>query len=1384
MKKYLVAILFLLMSTSFARAQTPFDLIYHSIPISPTIDIPEEIKQIGANVQTATSQAKKIIMTFKTDASSIQAAITSTFNKIKSGAILDILGNPGQAKPGFCGKELKNVKTKNVAKKVKQVLLVSESDDFIHLTKKNAVKEKFFMDNVYAIYAASLILHQEVENDIKAQIDKAKECATSGDGTQCGVPSTDGGGNNEAIFMYGKTLETLDSVVRLWESVSALKAKLAAIKIIRNIKPTVDNSMEDSSDEQAFLNQHEAIAEMRSATQIGFAQIKIDDLAKSMKNTSIENVDAASVVKKESETIQYVNSSVDFVSPDISESENALASVQDQMDTLNEMNEVEGMVQNVLTTHNLIKDMPQYKDQAQAYLDVQEEHKKALNKMVESEKCAIKYLSKYFQDAHKVWSGNLQFENAAKHDLRKGISGWAINAFEVLKSGEATDAINAFVSTKDKQFSTSKDEEDDAYLTDSDALDKKLSQSVGASGNNPDDLAQDTLSEEEVSSMEDDPDFEKAQNSNSEDKNNELIGDAASSNKKKKSAEEARKASLLSWQVGAEASKMLGDTSNNWGSALTDNKLIWNDTKKFYKKYLELKYNNILQYMKSYSEADILSLVAAKLEGDTQKVGASKYQIDRREKLVELQKDFETKLATAKENLYNKIKTYDVMIEAKNKELEPLRAESDEYVKSLREKKEEINAIKEAAKEQAFNQVSSKYTAELKFPVGDEAPTTTKVVTLDKDKDSEGIKGKLSTVIKESAKIIELEKEVKSLKTKIKNLDKKIAKAEDELNDLMSKRQSLSAPSSEDLLVQNAEAEFEETLRGADGRGGALGKLHSEAKNIAVETIKSVLIASNEENPIEGFDVNEVISKVEDAGRSIVNAVHNKADEIIVQNGLNKLYSLGDDLFSEQGYSKVTKIHDEIINNLKTTKFTFELVQGTISPLLIMRDLVVMNEFLDGIDTSSETDGFFVGRYPKEKDLKAPFELKGFDLPPLREVFHFDSVDFKNIQPDQKLTKEKKSWYKKSLDDDLTRQERFVIKEDFLNYGGEIPKIWVKMLEDFPFIETRLPLKEILGNDGRCENIYFSRAGVFPCAYGPNTPNRFLDINHRNKFINSAIGNNHKDLNRCPSEITSELYHKFWEVGLVDDYDRTLGVRTDKNFYDEKFDWVPKRECEYSELGLLFESDDHNNLYLRKVPYKNFKMVSLKDEIDKKKWSKDDATRNMAKAQYSEYSRNQIGDFLKHAEKEKTAQESLDEVKAEYNKNMESLYELFNENGFTPTKEFFLAYETDYNQAIKVLKDVKKKKIEAALVALNAVNTKDNKPAQEKSENLRTLLNFMNKDEDSLLRLSMIDATKKDLDARLKKEKADKGLRNKFKDKNKGKKDEYSDSEEVYCATY
>ena len=260
-------------------------------------------------MQTAIGQGKKIIMTFKTDASSLQSAVTSTFNKIKSGAILGILANPGQADVGFCGQDVNKTKAKKIAKKVKEVLLIAKSDDFSYLTEHQKKREEFYMDNLYAIYAASLITQQEVENDIKAKIDKAKSCA-EGKGGECGIPSTDEGGNNETIFTYGKTLEAMDSVVRLWESIAALKARLAAVKMIYSITPALDaKATKKNKGKQAFLNIPQAIAKSHSSTPLAFAQTTLGLKKDAKEYRAVTKADMAkeSVVKTEEKTANKVN---------------------------------------------------------------------------------------------------------------------------------------------------------------------------------------------------------------------------------------------------------------------------------------------------------------------------------------------------------------------------------------------------------------------------------------------------------------------------------------------------------------------------------------------------------------------------------------------------------------------------------------------------------------------------------------------------------------------------------------------------------------------------------------------------------------------------------------------------------------------------------------------------------------------------------------------------------------------------------------------------------------------------------------------------------------------------------------------------------------------
>ena len=1624
MKKYLLSLLFLLVFTFPVKAQAPWDLIYHAIPISPSFDISEEIAQISGQVQTAVGQGKKIIMTFKTDASSLQSAIMSTFNKIKSGAILDIFGNPGQSPTSFCGKDVKKTKSKQIAKKVKEILLIAKSDDYSYITEQQKQREKFYMDNIYAIYAASLITQQEIENDIKAKIDKAKSCA-EGKGGECGIPSTDEGGNNEAIFTYGKTLEAMDSVVRLWESVAALKARLAAVKMIYSITPALDTKAAKKN-KQAFLNIPQAVATLHNSTPLAFAQkttelklsgkkveaaatnkvdivadksvkletksiektnlsdtktanlrvkfvapevaksqikaidsnqaakleaevadkvalkaadtaiatddnvnknaklevnntnkidlndvksvnanlkiaedktIKLEkgvinqvatpkaltqakeaalkDVAKAelksssselvakanvvekskiaqdkvalkdskaalsaaataskttkldpnsvmkaldvkaatqnLKKTTMNQVGAAAMVKKESEAMQYVVNTIEFVSPDADEKENALASVQEEIAASNEMSIVEGLVAHAIEAHNFVKDLPNHRDTAKEYIEMQQRYKEAFDRLVKSEECAINYLNGFYTKPHLVWSGNLPLKNANKHELRKGISGWAFNAFELLKSGEAADVFEAFEAAEEKSFVEEEVEEDKSYLTDETALNEKINNTMNTSNTKPEEIAQDNLSDEEVTEMGDDNcdlldehDSEecKAQAAESgkkskkkrfsEDSGNKTEGNAISDDKKKNAGSEARKSSLFAWQIGAEASKLLAD--EDWGSPSRNRKMVWTDTKRFYKKYLEKKYDNVLRHMSSFSEADLFEIIAKRLEGDSQKAKDGEYQKNRKAEMASLAEKAKASLKGRLDAKAKNREDYLAKMNAVEEEKKKIEAEINALNEELRATKSEINATKSAAAQEAMNAMQERLTAPLKFPGKDEVPQDTKIATIDRSSLTLQANEQAAKSIDENKDIKEKEKRVDEIQRKLADLVSQQMKKTLEIEKTKRSGQ-LSSVSPEELAGSlSVEAQLMENLNGNGVEEGILAALQRKAKDSALGTIREALITSNNENPIENFNIEVAMDGIKKGATALILKAQAEAMRIIIDEGLTKMYALGDELYMGTSYSKVQKIHDDMISSLKAIKLTFEVGTKLVSPLLSINDINVFAEFLEGVDTSPEKEGFFVGSTPKERDLQAPYSLayEDYDLPPVREVFHFDAVDFGNVQAppsegEDGGEKEDSDWLesiiKKIENAKLGKERRSIDKEDFLNFGGDIPAIWVKMLDDYPFIESRLPLEEVLQgtkiekvagkekevkNDD-CEVASFVRGGIMPCLYGDGK--YYMDVNLKGNYVHGDATAAHKDLPPCSSIIlknSDKPYHTFWKVNLVE------GTQANPAAVD----------CEYSELGMLFEADEHNNLYIKKVPFKNFNRVNRRDgdPIDKMSAI---AKKNLSAARHSELSRNQIGDFLKQAENEKMAQESLDETRKSFEESKEAVYAILKEYGFVPSESFSLANKDDYKKTEKVIKEVKKQRIQKAVDAMAKIQiSDDNKPAKEKSRNMNRLINFMNTDVDSVLKISMADAESKDLAIRLAKEIVNEKILGLFKKRNEDQKAESGDVEEAYCAIY
>lgn len=220
------------------------------------------------------------------------------------------------------------------------------------------------------------------------------------------------------------------------------------------------------------------------------------------------------------------------------------------MDELDKLDPLYEKATEALELHNLLQSLPTHKENAEKYNRHKQLHDKSVEMLRTADKCALQFLGRYYDDPEKVWAGGpISDENTANYDLRSGISGWAIKAFEIAKAEttapvDSDDGIVAEIDLIDTGDMTKRSENENAY--------KEKAQGLGS----PDE-------EEKVEAIN-------------------------------------RETELIAWKIGAEAAKKLAEdqySSNpQWGTAQTRFP-VWNDQKNFYNQYIDGKYNNIKEYL-------------------------------------------------------------------------------------------------------------------------------------------------------------------------------------------------------------------------------------------------------------------------------------------------------------------------------------------------------------------------------------------------------------------------------------------------------------------------------------------------------------------------------------------------------------------------------------------------------------------------------------------------------------------------------------------------------------------------------------------------------------------------------------------------------------------
>lgn len=1372
-----LTVMMLFPKTSSALLQKAIEEAYNTLPISPVINFGEDIAETGKMLSNTLSQVKSLTSQIKTDTTSLLSSVSSSFSVIG----INIKPTPvgGRENSLMCGVTFGHINVNRMSQKMRELLLSYE--DFGDKDEVRRNRDSFYLDNIYNIYAALQIMKNELSDDgtIGSHVILTKQCCVEGQGQLCNIPPSTDGGYNEMLHTYGYALATLEDLVKVWERVSALKAQYNALDSIVSIEimPRVkekDTGDKDKNDD-ASGQQNSSLIKGKLYELVSEYKLQNSEILVNAQVTYKEN--GKDLNKIEDEVSNNKNSAsskkvgLSFTAPKKTNNESPIIENSENLEAFNELVDVEKAVSDAIELHNFIKKVDDYRSTAQQYKDMLETYQRKLVLLRESNQCGREYISRYFSSVDPTWSGRyLNASQVNDYDLRKGISGWAVDAYEVAKAAKTT---------------VSEDENGEVSYSNNSSV-------------QTDSLETKTITSEDTAGSEDALNLDKAdaevRNSQEDNDKGRGISETAS----KQTQDENRKSSLLAWQIGAEASKSLSSDAQSWGQP-NGRKMIWNDTKIFYNQYLNRKYENIKAYLKHYTKADVIDIFISKLQNTLLNIGDTEYQTQLRDNYAAA--DFTLNELTSLGGAQG-ANSVDTQIQNRQRELTQ---QIDALSKTIKNLSDEISDITANSEEKAFEDMDAEASKGVDYSesnLEDVKPLKkSEALTSELDNASQNniAAGKVDNL---KSKLEEAKQQRQQLQDQLDNLKEEIktAKVERQNN-------SGSTPSTLNTSIAQQVSNFV-----------ALGQsAYNEYQNAVNGRLLAVLAIVAAGDPAAALGIKEAINL---AAEEVIDSL-NASIDTIVNSAYQQLQALGDDLYLPNSSTRVQEIHNDMINKLKALTITKSVMGYSITDMLAFADLETM-------DLSPETQGFFVGALPRARDLKAPYPMKDLSQPPVREVFHFDATDFANVKPyshshykiyhdrlRKDLHERRKSLFsllpggflaevfEQMLNDALDKREkaekaaaqfRGISKEDFLECGSEIPAIWRLMLQDNAFIETQFKLKDAL-NQG-CETAAFLRGGIMPCRVG--TSNVVLDVNVTKEYNentkkdeysydneeNQYIRRTDISAQNLPKCLLIEMkknkpHHVFYDA----DVDILSNISSLLNGNSEPVD----RDCKYSELGMLLDADENNNLSFKEAVYEVFNDTSMidkkyensSDEMDKEEKNQ------LAIAMQAELSRNQIGDFLRQAESEKKMRQNLDELKQKYEEQIKELSDVLASYGYELGANYDITRDADYSLTIDRVKLAKGEALSKTINLLNAVKiNQENAPAIERQKGINKLVNILQKDKDADLMVSMMSIEDNNLEESLKRAQADSSATQKYQEEVNKNDEKYTDLEEAYCANY
>ena len=1140
----------------------------------------------------------------------------------------------------------------------------------------------------------------------------------------------------------------------------------------------------------------------------------------------------------------------------------ALDEKEDDVKSLAILQEVRSDINNALRMHNMKQTLPEYKKVYKDYEDAKKQMERAQKNLSESGECIINMLKPRYDDPSMTWFGeNCAYygsgqiachytpEKPADGDIESEglfdtICPGDINHSCYIQELHAESMPNGIAKYLFTLYSEAKDEDaagdtEPAILETTNQKDGEYTpQTSVALGNDGTEMSDDD--ELFVTSKNSDDNIDENMLDKMTTQTSDKGATSSTTMKDQKKGDEekenARKDGLIRWVIGSEVAKELAldlDTGENeWGSRKSKFPL-WTDQIYFYNQYIDGKYANIEEYIGTMPYAEILLKIAMNLNpvypyqtiAGLPPITAEQQRQDNKKALEQL-----------KENL-----------EKQNKEKAKSLGLTDETGEDSTFEKIETLQIKNgiAVENALFATIHQEYAEtranklqELEnwYQILNEANTKISEINRGYNQQHETVKRGDATT-PEATEGVEYGKEIyagrKLSKDSPQNAEFNETKRTNEESSEQAKLKMSAAENNlekYEQVVKRAEekiAQIKEDLEKM--RIGYVKKMSDAEASAGVEfsaLVKSLREArqtdalSTAVSNVLPLDLaNRLVQCVRDYSLAQVSEAKSKIDVLKADQSL----------YYTEFAPTVQKIHQEMIDKITNIKVDDLAECAALTEVKNLNPnagtgannstetetdenvLLAINIFADACKDDfckTEDADYFVGALGIARDLSAPKSPLSFSSAPVREVFHFDVIDFNNLDK-----------YYKDKDDMDSNRKVYVSAEtflDFLNqydgfeygnktYGSTVPEIWKYILKRHAFVQKQLDWAPLLGEEDEMENLLIGdndrtllRSGVYPCI----SDGKIIDVVRKNdgsmyhNSVQPTTGSDEeKNLPECRGIAVTQENGKT----IVADNEAGSGYRPELpsglpisvkgSELGTILAYIPEIPTGLDALlkaqilsGVVDRASLPHRLTFNNDLLKAVSIINKTEELGK------DAEKDLKFYQASRtmYERNQFGDYLDQVEYETIVADTMKKIENQITEIREKLEEVVTVGLFEMSEDFNLLNEDDYNQAAQALDDEKKEYMDIALQKLKSLpqNAGQSQNVRDKHDKIMHQIAILEADSEEVVAIRG-DEELDELEEKIKNRQADSQVAEKFAQaKDAEEERQRAHYRHPYCASY